>query len=476
MDNVVIDNLSSLFRDWSGESPQKADILPASGSDRRYVRLVSGNVSAIGTFNPHIKENEAFVHFSKVFKRHDLNVPEIYRYQPGKSIYLQEDLGETTLFSLVANRPDPSLIPGSIRELYERSVSDLLLFQAGAGKKLDYSYCHPRKAFDDQSVQWDLNYFKYNYLNLSGIKYDEQLLEEDFSEIRDFISATPSDYFMYRDFQARNILLKEGEPWYIDFQGGRKGPLQYDLVSLLYQVKAGLPQVFRDEMAEIYARNLEKVTGIRKKNFFRFYPAFILLRLLQVLGAYGFRGLHQGKAHFVESLSLACNNISLVLERDDLLLETPEIRRVLVEALEKNSRQGGVAENQKPGLTVTISSFSYKKGIPKDTSGHGGGFVFDCRALPNPGREERFRLLNGKDPEVVEYLEKNREVEDFVSDIFNIVDASVENYLSRGFSNLMVSFGCTGGQHRSVYCTEKLGSHLKEKYEVNLRISHTEIV
>lgn len=476
MDNLVIDNLSTLFRDWSGESPQKADILPASGSDRRYVRLASGKISAMGTFNPHKKENEAFVHFSKVFNDHHLNVPEIYRYEPGKSIYLQEDLGETTLFSLVANRPDPSLITGGIRELYERSVCDLLLFQVDAGKDLDYNYCHPRKAFDEQSVQWDLNYFKYNYLNLSGIKYDEQLLEEDFREIRDFISGAPADYFMYRDFQARNILLKEGSPWYIDYQGGRKGPLQYDLVSLLYQVRARLPQVFRDELTDIYVGALEKKTGIKREEFYGFYPAFILLRLLQVLGAYGFRGLYQGKAHFLESLSMAYNNISLILERDDLSLKIPEIRRVLGDALEKSDSFRNDKENQKTGLTVTISSFSYKKGIPKDTSGHGGGFVFDCRALPNPGREERFRLLNGKDPEVKEYLEKSTEVEEFISNIFNIVDTAVEKYLSRGFSNLMVSFGCTGGQHRSVYCAERLSSHLKEKYEVNIRISHTEIV
>lgn len=474
MDKSVIDKLTRIFTEWSGSVPDNIKVFPVSGSERRYMRLSSGATTAIGTYNPNRRENKAFNHLTGVFKKAGLNVPEIYEFIDTDNIYLQEDLGDITLFDLISKRPESSIFPKEFEDLYKISLEALTFFQIDTHQNIDYRLCYPRAAFDEQSIAWDLNYFKYNYLNLKGIKYDEQLLEDDFREIASEVLKAPSDYFMFRDFQARNIMIRDGEPWFIDYQGGRRGPLQYDLISLLFQVKARLPLKFRDTLLNFYAALIKDKTGISQDEFSRYYLPVVLLRSLQVLGAYGFRGLYQGKSHFLQSLSLVYQNIEWLTGNKELCLRIPEIRRLMDEIVqtEENLTED---KNNLPGLTVSINSFSYKKGIPRDPSENGGGFVFDCRALPNPGREERYRTKTGKDPEVIGFLESSKGPEEFLRNVFDIIDTSVENYLARDFSNLMVNFGCTGGQHRSVYCAEKLKMHLESIFDVTIRLIHREL-
>jgi len=469
--------LSELFKTWSGEYPDHISPLPVSGSERHYSRLKRHAKAVIGTYNEDILENEAFFHLTKVFIDARLNVPEIYAIDRAGTSYLQEDLGNMTLFDLVNNRIDETSVTPEIKIYYYSALNALIRFQTEASKSIDYTVCYPRESFDAQAMLWDLNYFKYNFLKLLGVSFSEQNLEDDFSELIEVLLAADNQYFMYRDFQSRNIMIHKDDTWFIDYQGGRKGPLQYDLASLVYQVRARLPESFKKELLNYYIEHLPpKVWGSQsKENFIKRYYDFALLRLLQVSGAYGFRGIFQRKAHFLNSLPGVIYTIRQVLNMDDSL-RIPEIRRCLEVADEMLTKPGHIDPKSRAShLKVLITSFSYKKGMPEDPSENGGGYVFDCRGLPNPGREEYYRALTGKDPEVIEYLGGYREVEDFLLKAYTMVDSSVENYISRDFSHLMVSFGCTGGQHRSVYCTEELKKHLDEKYGIHVIVKHREL-
>jgi aminoglycoside/choline kinase family phosphotransferase len=469
----TVNRLKKSFKDWSGEPCTGISLLPASGSERTYWRMTGPSKNAIGVFHPIKEENRAFVEFTDHFIRLGLNVPEIYFYDGENTIYLIQDLGDTSLYSLLIERSGQE-VGTELVSFLEKALEELVKFQVLGGKELNYAVCYPHQYFDRQSITWDLNYFKYNFLKLSA-PFNEQSLEDDFNRLADFLLEARADYFMYRDFQSRNIMLHDNKLYFIDYQGGRKGPLQYDPISLLYQVKARLSPETRQKLLSFYLHKLSEQIPVDREEFLRYYDGFILLRLLQVLGAYGFRGLIQKKAHFISSIPYAMQNITWFLDNNSLPVELPELLRVLQE-VSRQERYNQLTGDPGDRLTVYITSFSYKNGLPEDFSGHGGGFVFDCRALPNPGREENLRMYNGRDPVIIDYLRQKSEVTGFLENVSKIIAQSVEEYMDRGFDRLSVNFGCTGGQHRSVYCSEWMASHIRNSYPlVNVVLDHREL-
>lgn len=427
---------------------------------------------AIGTWNEDEKENDAFVIFSRHLRSKGVCVPEIYEYDPLDQIYLQEDLGDVTLFSYLSEIRAKNGFSNEIVDAYRKVIKQLPDIQVTAGMTIDFNYCYPRKAFDRQSMMWDLNYFKYYFLKLAKISFDEQALEDDYIAFCDYLLKADGIFFMMRDFQSRNILLKHGEPWFIDYQGGRRGPLQYDLASLLYDAKADIPQVVREELIEEYLDHLEKIQPVNRKEFKQYFYGYVLIRMMQAMGAYGFRGFYEKKTHFLKSIPFALQNLNVVMNKIDIPILLPELYKVLT-SLSGSEVLKNIAAKETE-LTVSITSFSYKKGIPADPSGNGGGFVFDCRALPNPGRLAEYQQLTGKDKEVISYLEAYPEVDEFLHSAFSLVDQSVNAYLQRKFSHLSVQFGCTGGKHRSVYSAERLAAHLKSSFQVRVVLHHRE--
>ena len=447
-------------------------MLPASGSSRIYYRIQTEDKTYIATYNSNIEENIAFLAFSKHFAKANLPVPEIISVNDEKDCYIQSDLGDTSLFNYIQNCVKNNSYDNTTIELYKQSISNLVNFQIKGNKDLDYSVAFPAPSFDRNSVIDDLNYFKYYFLKVNDeINFNESRLNADFQNIADFIMEAPADFFMYRDFQSRNIMIKDNKTYFIDYQGGRKGPLQYDIISLLYQVKAQLPKTLRLELLDHYKKELSKYVNTEEIGFDKYYNAFILLRLLQVLGAYGFRGLIQKKQHFIESIPFALNELLALKDSLHFPFETNELTNILNQ-IEKILPKYRPAENEK--LTVVVNSFSFKNGgIPEDRSGNGGGFVFDCRALPNPGRYEEYKKLTGQDSEVQDYLNQYPEVHHFIELTQSIVSQSVENYLERNFKNLFVNFGCTGGQHRSVFFAETTAKALHQKYpQIKVVLNH----
>ncbi len=329
--------------------------------------------------------------------------------------------------------------------------------------------------FDRQSILWDLNYFKYDFLKLGRIGFDEQLLENDFQKFSSCVASVNTDYFIYRDFQSRNIMIKDDEIYFIDYQGGRKGALQYDVASLLFDAKAEIPNQLREELLNHYLTLLESKYNLSRDEFMKSYYAFVLIRIMQAMGAYGFRGLFEKKVHLIKSIIPATKNLKYLLESGKLDFDIPHLHHVfenLINSEEFKIYEDKTLPNNK--LSVTISSFSYKREIPIDLADNGGGYVFDCRGLNNPGRHLEFKLLTGRDKEVKIFLEENSDVKEFMNHIYPIVDSTIEAYLERGFKDLMINFGCTGGQHRSVYCADKMFEHLKSKYDINIFLSHIE--
>ena len=461
------EKLVDLYTETFSEIPKKIAAFPSSGSNRKYFRLFGRTENAIGVMGEDPYENKAFIGFTKHFSEAGLSVPKIYATKLDEGIYLQEDLGDESLFNILAKH-DSDVLPERIDHLYKKVIEALVNFQITGDKGLDYSLCYPIDKFNEDAMQWDLNYFKYYFLKPSNISFDEHKLEQDFSSLIRYLSQANLHYFMYRDFQARNILIKDNKPFFIDYQGGRKGPLQYDLASLLFQAKANLTPDFREAMLDHYLRTLSENIQFNAHVFTEHYYGFVLLRTLQVLGAYGYRGYFEQKPHFIESAQFAIKNLNWFLENITLPVQLPELfknLRLLIEGNEKLQNPNG--------LTVEINSFSYLKyGIPKDVSGHGGGFVFDCRALPNPGRYPEYRTVTGKDQEVIDFLQKEKAVDEFLLNVKNITTQAIEKYLERGFDHLTISFGCTGGQHRSVYSAEWLYKFLRENYTANFILRH----
>jgi aminoglycoside/choline kinase family phosphotransferase len=464
--------LKKLFKDWAGKEIAGFSLIRGSGSNRHYYRITGEKVTVIGVIGEDENENEAFLSFTAHFRRHGLNVPEIYSVNKKEGIYLLKDLGDVTLFNMLQGHNSTTERDAYVDTLYKQVLDDLIRFQIVAGEDLDYSVCFPRDKFDRQSMQWDLNYFKYYYLRPANIPYHEQALENDFRALMDFLALADAGHFIYRDFQSRNILLFNNQPYYIDYQGGRKGPLQYDVASLLFQAKANLSFAFREQMLEYYILQLKNYISIDRNTFIPLYYGFVLIRTLQVLGAYGYRGFFERKTHFIESTKYALENVRWFLKNFEFAIRMPELMKcleaIVVQGKNLNKKTG--SEN----LTLEIRTFSYlQQGIPEDKSGHGGGFVFDCRALPNPGRLVEFKKLSGLDKAVSDFLNQYSEVDIFVDNIFRVVSQSVDKYIERGFNHLSVDFGCTGGQHRSVYVAERIYKRMKSKYNIRLVIHHT---
>jgi aminoglycoside/choline kinase family phosphotransferase len=443
------------------------------GSGRAIVRLSGGNSSAIGILYPVREENIAFLEFSRHFRRCGLPVPEIYEEDLSQDAYLEEDLGDTTLFEFLGrNRAGAVVAPQAI-EAYRKVVAALPRFQVEAGRDINYKVCYPRDRFDRQSIAWDLNYFKYYFLRLAGIPFSEQALEQDFSRLTKFLLGASHDYFLYRDFQSRNVMLRDGQPFFLDYQGGRRGALQYDIASLLYDGKADLPPELRQELLNYYLDCLATHLPVDRGAFMEHYYAFVYIRILQALGAYGFRGFYERKAHFLQSVPFALKNLRWLAHNVKLPIALPALLDALHGMLSSEKLQG--LASSADGLTVRIFSFSFHRQMPGDETGNGGGFVFDARSLPNPGREEQFRSLTGKDAPVIDYLNQQENVHQYLASVLSLVDASVSGYQRRGFKNLMVSFGCTGGQHRSVFLAEQLARHLRAGSGVEVVVRHIEL-
>lgn len=453
------------------------DILPIaeSGSSRKYYRIITATGSVIGTYSTNVEENEAFIAFSCHFVEKQLNVPEVIAVSDDHCFYLQSDFGDDNLFAHVQQALKGKGYDDELVQLFRLTLKHLVEFQCVGHQGLDYTKAYPSASFDRQAIIDDLNYFKYYFLKPhQEIVFNETRLNYDFEAFADFFSQAPTDFFMYRDFQSRNIMLKNGEPYFIDFQGGRRGPLPYDVVSLLYQVKAQMPQAIRDQLIDYYKTELARHIDPKAVEFDTFLPYFVYLRLMQVLGAYGFRGLIQKKAHFMESIPFALNEIEKHIETHPLEAY-PELQSVLNQLSLLNTKYHVGGQPNTGKLTVSINSFSFKKGYPDDFSGNGGGFVFDCRALTNPGRESEFKTKTGRDLEVVDYLNAKPQTHLFLDHVKGIVAQSVENYRERHFTNLMISFGCTGGQHRSVFFAQSIYDWLKTEYkDIHLKLNHIE--
>ena len=470
-----MDVLRRLFEQHFQSPPERVMPLQGQlgGSGRVIVRLAGAGHTAVGILYSVREENVAFLEFSRHFRRHGLPVPEIYAEDLGHGAYLEEDLGNTTLFEfLSASRSGHDIAP-QVVEAYRKVVAALPRFQVEAGRDLNYKVCYPRASFDRQSIAWDLNYFKYYFLRLASIPFNEQALEVDFTRLTKFLLGADHDYFLYRDFQSRNIMLRDGAPWFVDYQGGRKGALQYDIASLLFDGKADLPPDLRQQLLDDYLDCLAGSVDLKRDAFMEHYYAFVYVRILQALGAYGFRGFYERKPHFLESVPYALKNLRWLAEHVKLPVALP----ALLDALERMSSSEKLQHSAAPstGLTVRIFSFSFHHSMPADESGNGGGFVFDARCLPNPGREEQFRSLTGRDQPVIAYLDRQESVHQFLSHAISLVDTSVANYRHRGFSSLMVSFGCTGGQHRSVYLAEHLANHLRGIAGIEVVVRHIEL-
>jgi aminoglycoside/choline kinase family phosphotransferase len=444
-----------------------------SSSGRIIVRLTGGGKRAIGILYSVREENVAFLEFSRHFRRRGLPVPEIYAEDLNQGAYLEEDLGDTTLFEfLVANRTGAAIAPPAI-EAYRKVIAVLPRFQVEAGRDLNYKVCYPRDRFDRQSISWDLNYFKYYFLRLAGIPFNEQALEHDFTRLAKFLLAANSDYFLYRDFQSRNVMLSGGQPYFLDYQGGRKGALQYDIASLLYDGKADLPPELRQKLLDHYLDCLGNYIDLNRDAFMEHYYAYVYVRILQAMGTYGFRGFYERKTHFLQSVPYALKNLRWLVHNVKLPIALPALLEALQGMLASENLQGMASSAE--GLKVRIFSFSFHGEMPADDSGNGGGYIFDARCLPNPGREEQFRALTGKDSVVIDYLNQQASVRQYLANVQSLVDSSLSSYHRRGFKNLMVSFGCTGGQHRSVYLAEQLARHLRSSNGVEVAVRHIEL-
>jgi aminoglycoside/choline kinase family phosphotransferase len=465
-------DIIKLFKSTFAEEIESFEPLPLSGSSRLYFRVRNKFRSVVAAYNPDRKENSAFIHISKVFKQFNLPVPEIYADDLEKHIYLQQDLGNETLFDRIESLRQKNDFPDELIELYKKISEQLIELQMNAGKRIDYSLCYPRAAFDKQSMMWDLNYFKYQFLKYTDVSFDEQLLENDFHYLSDFLLNAKSDFFLFRDFQSRNIMLSGNQVYFIDYQGGRKGALQYDLASLLFDSKAQIPFEIRNIILEHYVNKARNYPEFNEAEFRMQYPGFVLIRLLQAFGAYGYRGLYEKKQLFIDSIRIGLNSLNELLANTDLFEEMQELKRVL--SLLPQSKKL-LSTTQAHKLNVTIKSFAYKRGIPYDETGNGGGHVFDCRFINNPGKLDAFKDLTGKHQEIIDFLEKQNETKEFWEAVKTIVFATILNYRSRGFKNLSINFGCTGGRHRSVFFAQKIYELILKEFDVNLNIIHTEL-
>ena len=467
-----VTTITKLYADINGIAPTKVVELPSSGSNRRYFRLSDsdGGKSLIGVLGTSVEENNAFIYMARQFAEKGLPVPEVLAVSDDRMAYIQTDLGDTLLFNEIEKGRLTRSFSVHEKDVLARTIRLLPDIQFGGAEDMDFSVCYPAVEFDERSIMWDLNYFKYCFLKATGIEFKEDKLEDDFHALSDVLmESAQGNTFMYRDFQSRNVMIRDGEPWFIDFQGGRRGPFYYDVASFLWQAKANLPESLRHELLEEYLKSLNKYLTISGEEFHARLRHFVLFRTLQVLGAYGFRGYFEKKPHFMQSVPFAIANLRALLHEP--YNEYPYLNELLHRLVNLKQFTDEIGGHR---LTVRVLSFAYKKGIPNDTSGNGGGYVFDCRAINNPGKYEHYKQFTGLDANVIKFLEDDGEVLTFLDHCHELVDASVQRYLERGFTNLMVAYGCTGGQHRSVYCAQHTAEHIARKFNVKVELVHRE--
>ncbi len=472
---TVAEDIREVFLSYKDIPVKSVEKLPQSGGDRIYFRIRSNEGSYIGTYNYNIQENNTFLLLSEHFKNCEAPVPEILKVNEARTMYIQQDFGDD---SLLTNLELHGHTP-YIYNLFQKSLKKLAWLQIIGHKDFDYEWCITSKEFGKQAIISDLLYFKYYFLDTLKIPYDKEKLIDDFEALGNYLARVEHKYFMYRDFQSRNIMVKNKEVYFIDYQGGMHGALQYDVASLLWQAKAELPDEWKTGLLVYYMDCIEEILNepIDRSRFVSQYNGYVLIRMLQVLGAYGFRGLFERKAHFLTSIPLALKNMKWFLENKKTGIVLPEFERVLSLIVEDEvvDRFEPLQATVKTPLVVKVNSFSYKKGgIPKDETENGGGFVFDCRGILNPGRYEEYKEFNGRDKSVKDFLEQQTNMQDFLNNVYNLVDISVEDYIKRGFNSLMVSFGCTGGCHRSVYAADALVRHLRNKFGVTVELNHIE--
>ncbi|MES2647996.1 MAG: RNase adapter RapZ [Bacteroidota bacterium] len=451
----------------------KIDPIPQSGSDRQYFRIYTSKGSFIGTYNRNVQENETFIYFSKHFVGKGLPVPTVVASNSNCTAYIQTDFGDESLLNVLEREGYNE----KVKQLFKDSLSTLVRLQVKGDAGLNYTKCLTAREFGKQAILSDLLYFKYYFLDTLKAPYDKQVMMDDFGILSSYLSKSAFKYFMFRDFQSRNIMIKDGRPWLIDYQGGMKGAPQYDAASMIWQARAELPEGWKEELLEHYTDEFQKLVSspIDRKLFTDQYYGFVLIRLLQVLGAYGFRGLFERKAQFLTSIPQALRNLKWFIENKPMAADTPEFKRMLQYCVSEEviNKFDPPKANEKTPLTIYINSFSFiKNGYPVDESEHGGGFVFDCRGILNPGRIDQYKTQSGNDKEVIDYLEQNTRMPEFLNSVFDLTDINVEDYIKRNFNSLTINFGCTGGQHRSVYAAEQTARHLRNKYKVKTVVSH----
>lgn len=465
-----MEELVRLFEKYAACGPEVTEELTSSGSNRRYYRIQGGGKSVIGAVGTSFEENKAFITIARHFKSKGINVPEVYAVSGDGMCYIQEDLGDDQLYKVISKGRDSGVYSHEEVELLCKTMASLPKIQFEGADGLDFSVCYPDSAFNERMVAFDLNYFKYCFLKATGIDFNEVRLQDDFDRLQEDLMSNVGNTFMYRDFQARNVMIKDGEPYFIDFQGGRMGPVCYDVASFIWQARSRYPEDLKQKLTDAYLGALKEYINVDETSFRESLRIFVLFRTLQVLGAYGFRGYFEKKPHFLGSIPFALGNlrrlITVPFERYPYLNE-------VLETLTGMPQFYQIVEDKR--LEVHICSFAYKKGIPVDTTGNGGGYVFDCRGINNPGKYEHFRQFTGLDSEVIRFLEDDGEVIPFLDNVYSLVDAHAKRFIERKFTHLQVCFGCTGGQHRSVYCAERLAEHLSGKFDVKIVVTHREL-
>lgn len=464
-----IQQIESLFERFTGESASGVLELPSSGSNRRYFRVSGDTRTLVAVKGTCREENVAFWTIARHFREKGLQVPKVYAHSDDFMYYLQEDLGNDILYQRLADGRDKGGYSQDEKDLLVRTVRALPAIQFKGAQGLDWSVCYPQPEFDERMISFDQNYFKYCFLKATGIEFSEIQLDEDFRRMSEVLMSCRTDTFLYRDFQSRNVMLVGDEPYFIDFQGGRKGPIYYDVASFIWQAKANYSDELKMELVDAYLDALKEYMPVDRDEFLAKLRHFVLFRTLQVLGAYGFRGYFEKKPHFLQSVPFAIANLKKLL--NEPFAEYPYLSGILKELTEMRQ----FSEMRQGTLEVRIYSFAYKKGIPNDVSGNGGGYVFDCRAIENPGKYEHYKHFNGLDKEVIDFMEEEGGVFRFLDNVYSLADAHVQRYIERKFTNLMFSFGCTGGQHRSVYCAQHLAEHIAQKFNVRVKLYHREL-
>lgn len=465
-----MEDLIALFENYTGRKVENTQELTSSGSNRRYYRMESAGTSIIGVVGTSREENHAFITIARHFFSQGLNVPRIYAVSEDEMTYIQEDLGDLQLYQLVSAGRETGDYNEEEVALLCKAVSKLPEIQFKGAEGMDFGVCYPDSEFNERMVNFDLNYFKYCFLKATGLEFNEVRLQDDFDRLREDLMKDRASTFMYRDFQARNVMVKDGEPYFIDFQGGRKGPIYYDVASFIWQARSRFSENLKEVLIQAYLDSLKKFVKVNEEEFREKLRIFVLFRTLQVLGAYGFRGYFEKKPHFLGSVPFALTSLRKLIAKP--FTKYPYLNQVL-DSLTKLHHLYEVADDKR--LEVQICSFAYKRGLPLDNTGNGGGYIFDCRAVNNPGKYEHFRQFTGLDKEVIDFLEEDGEVLTFLDNVYKLVDAHVQRFQERKFTHLQVSFGCTGGQHRSVYCAEHLAEHLSRKYDVKIAVSHREL-